>query len=259
MELFTGDIAGLLPLAAEAAHGEEEGGSFLVSPGLGLMIWTLVLFLFTMWVLSKVAFPKIQEALDKRAKTISESIEAAERQRKESDELLEEYRGAPRRGSRAGRRHHGPRPQSGRDRRDRGDHRRQGEARGAGLRREARHRGRDAALAGADPQGGRRPHRAGDREGHPQVAQRRGPAPPRRGGAQRGRLHRPLGGGESTSHAGRSSRIRRGPLRRRQGARASSTRSATSWASSSTPSTATASCRSSSSAPTSPRRRRWRA
>ena len=91
MELF-GHIAGLIPLAAEAAHGSEEGGSFLVSPGLGLMIWTLVLFLFTMWVLSKVAFPKIQEALDKRAATIRESIEAAERQRKESDELLEEYR-----------------------------------------------------------------------------------------------------------------------------------------------------------------------
>ncbi len=76
-----------LPLAAE-----KSGGSFLVSPGLGLMIWTLVLFLFTMWVLSKVAFPRIQAALDKRAKAISESIEAAERQRRESDELLEEYR-----------------------------------------------------------------------------------------------------------------------------------------------------------------------
>ncbi|MDX6634537.1 MAG: F-type H+-transporting ATPase subunit b [Solirubrobacterales bacterium] len=83
----------IAPLAAEAAeHGEESGGSFLVSPGLGLMIWTLVLFLITMWVLSKVAFPKIQEALDKRAKTIAESIDAAERQRKESDELLSEYR-----------------------------------------------------------------------------------------------------------------------------------------------------------------------
>ena len=83
----------IVPLAAEAAeHGEESGGSFLVSPGLGLMIWTLVLFLITMWVLSKVAFPKIQEALDKRASVISESIDAAERQRKESDELLAEYR-----------------------------------------------------------------------------------------------------------------------------------------------------------------------
>jgi F-type H+-transporting ATPase subunit b len=83
----------IVPLAAEAAeHGEESGGSFLVSPGLGLMIWTLVLFLITMYVLSKVAFPKIQEALDKRAETIAESINAAERQRKESDELLAEYR-----------------------------------------------------------------------------------------------------------------------------------------------------------------------
>jgi F-type H+-transporting ATPase subunit b len=86
-------LGNIIPLAAEAAeHGEESGGSFLVSPGLGLMIWTLVLFLVTMWVLSKVAFPKIQEALDKRANAISESIEAAERQRKESDELLTEYR-----------------------------------------------------------------------------------------------------------------------------------------------------------------------
>jgi F-type H+-transporting ATPase subunit b len=92
VELILGEITGFLVFAAEATTGEDEGGSFLVSPGLGLMIWTLVLFLFTMWVLSKVAFPKIQEALDKRANVIAESIEAAERQRKESDELLGEYR-----------------------------------------------------------------------------------------------------------------------------------------------------------------------
>ena len=85
-------LGNIVPLAAEAAEHGEEGGSFLVSPGLGLMIWTLVLFLITMWVLSKVAFPKIQEALDKRAKMVSESIDAAERQRRESDELLAEYR-----------------------------------------------------------------------------------------------------------------------------------------------------------------------
>ncbi|HEV7563505.1 MAG TPA: F0F1 ATP synthase subunit B [Solirubrobacterales bacterium] len=87
---LVGLISAVTPLAAES--GKEEGGSFLVSPGLGLMIWTLVLFLFTMWVLSKVAFPKIQEALDRRARTIAESIDAAERQRKESEELLAEYR-----------------------------------------------------------------------------------------------------------------------------------------------------------------------
>ena len=87
------DIAGLFVLAQEGGGGGgDEGGSFLVSPSLGLMIWTLALFGFTLWVLSKVAFPRIQEALDRRAQAIRESVEAAERQRKEADELLEEYR-----------------------------------------------------------------------------------------------------------------------------------------------------------------------
>lgn len=86
------DILGLLPLAAEAAAGEEEGGSFLVSPALGLMFWTLLAFGVTMYVLSKKAFPRIGEALEKRANAIRESIEAAERQRAEADKLLEEYR-----------------------------------------------------------------------------------------------------------------------------------------------------------------------
>ena len=71
---------------------KSSGGSFLVSPALGLMIWTLVLFLFTMWVLRKVAFPRIQEALDKRANAIRDNIEAAEKQRQEADKLLQEYR-----------------------------------------------------------------------------------------------------------------------------------------------------------------------
>ena len=56
------------------------------------MIWTLLVFGITMWVLSKVAFPRIQEALDKRAKMIAESIEAAERSKQESEKLIAEYR-----------------------------------------------------------------------------------------------------------------------------------------------------------------------
>ena len=76
-----------LPLAAE-----DSGGSFLVSPNLGLMIWTLLVFGITMYVLSKVAFPRIQEALDKRANAIRESIDQAEKTRKEADEILQEYR-----------------------------------------------------------------------------------------------------------------------------------------------------------------------
>jgi F-type H+-transporting ATPase subunit b len=86
-----GDIAAVL-LLAQAEGGGDQGGSFLVSPALGLMIWTLALFAFTMWVLSRVALPRIGEALQKRANAIRESIEAAERQRQEADRLLEEYR-----------------------------------------------------------------------------------------------------------------------------------------------------------------------
>jgi F-type H+-transporting ATPase subunit b len=89
MDLVT-QLATLAPLIAQAE--EEEGGSFLVSPNLGLMIWTLLVFLFTMWVLSKLAFPRIQEALDKRANAIRESIEHAEKTRSEADKILEEYR-----------------------------------------------------------------------------------------------------------------------------------------------------------------------
>jgi len=88
MDLLALKIATLLPLAAT----EEEGGSFLVSPGLGLMIWTLLLFLITMGVLAKFAFPKIGEALEKRANAIRENIEASEKQREEADKLLAEYR-----------------------------------------------------------------------------------------------------------------------------------------------------------------------
>jgi F-type H+-transporting ATPase subunit b len=85
---FVTQIATLVPLAAEG----DSGGSFLVSPNLGLMIWTLIVFLFTMYVLSKVAFPRIQEALDKRANAIRDSIDQAEKTREEADKILEEYR-----------------------------------------------------------------------------------------------------------------------------------------------------------------------
>ena len=87
---FVSDITGVVVLAAES--GEEEGGAFLVTPELGLMIWTVLAFVFTMVVLSKVAFPKIREALEKRAEAINSDLDAAAKQREEADELLEEYR-----------------------------------------------------------------------------------------------------------------------------------------------------------------------
>ncbi len=71
---------------------EDEGGSFLVQPGIGLMIWTLVVFVGAMVLLSRLAFPRIAEALDKRQRAIEESIDLAERTKSEAEALLEEYR-----------------------------------------------------------------------------------------------------------------------------------------------------------------------
>ncbi len=90
MEIL-GDITTFL-LTAATEGAEEEGGSFLVSPSLGLMIWTLIAFGITMFVLGKFAFPKITELLEERANRVNAEIDAAERQRKEADELLNEYR-----------------------------------------------------------------------------------------------------------------------------------------------------------------------
>jgi F-type H+-transporting ATPase subunit b len=71
---------------------ESGGGSFLVSPSLGLMIWTLIAFGTTLFLLNRLAFPRIAEALDRRRRAIEESIDAATRSKEEADALLEEYR-----------------------------------------------------------------------------------------------------------------------------------------------------------------------
>ena len=56
------------------------------------MIWTLLVFVISMYILSKVAFPRIAEALDKRQQAIEDAIDTAERTRTEAQQLLEEYR-----------------------------------------------------------------------------------------------------------------------------------------------------------------------
>jgi F-type H+-transporting ATPase subunit b len=69
-----------------------SGGSFLITPNVGLMVWTLLLFGLSMLILWKYAFPRIGEALDRRQRQIELSIEEADKIRGRADELLEEYR-----------------------------------------------------------------------------------------------------------------------------------------------------------------------
>jgi F-type H+-transporting ATPase subunit b len=83
-------IALVLPLVF--AQEEEGGGKFLVQPGVGLMIWTLLAFGITLYVLRRFVFPRIQEQLDIRQRAIEETIETAERTRREAEQLLAEYR-----------------------------------------------------------------------------------------------------------------------------------------------------------------------
>jgi F-type H+-transporting ATPase subunit b len=79
-------------ILAQAKSAEDQSSNFLVSPNIGLMIWTLLAFVLAMLVLRKYAWPAITEALDKRQRAIEESIDVAERTRSEAQQLLQEYR-----------------------------------------------------------------------------------------------------------------------------------------------------------------------
>ena len=58
----------------------------------GLMIWTLVCFGITFFVLRKFAFGPIQKTIDERRERIRSSVEEAEHARAEARRLLEEHK-----------------------------------------------------------------------------------------------------------------------------------------------------------------------
>ena len=85
----------MLALADLSASGIQviaSSGGFLIEPGIGLMVWTLLVFGATMYLLSKLAFPRISEALGRRQQAIEDSIDTAQRTREEAEQILTEYR-----------------------------------------------------------------------------------------------------------------------------------------------------------------------
>ena len=70
----------------------SSSGSFLITPNVGLMVWTLVLFGLSLLILWRLVFPRISAALDRRQRAIEESIDTAEETRRQADALLDEYR-----------------------------------------------------------------------------------------------------------------------------------------------------------------------
>jgi F-type H+-transporting ATPase subunit b len=64
----------------------------LIDPVPGLMIWTLICFGITFFVLKRFAFGPIQKTIDDRRQRIRDSVEEAERARAEARNLLEEHK-----------------------------------------------------------------------------------------------------------------------------------------------------------------------
>src|SRR5581483_5046650 len=58
----------------------------------GLMIWTIVCFLITLYVLKRWAFGPIQKMIDERRDRIRRALEEADEARDEARKLLEEHR-----------------------------------------------------------------------------------------------------------------------------------------------------------------------
>jgi len=64
----------------------------LIEVAPGLMIWTLVCFGLTFFVLRRYAFGPVQAAIDARRDRIRQAIEEADKARAEARKLLEEHR-----------------------------------------------------------------------------------------------------------------------------------------------------------------------
>ncbi len=81
----------LLALSASPAAAEETKKS-LLDPSYGLMVWTLVIFVILVFVLSKYAFGPITAAVAAREQALEDAIAGAKRDREEAATLLAEHR-----------------------------------------------------------------------------------------------------------------------------------------------------------------------
>jgi F-type H+-transporting ATPase subunit b len=86
--LFLVAVAGT-PALAQEAHKVD-----LLSPNYGLMVWTLVIFLILLFVLSKFAFKPIIAAVEAREQALEDAINSAKRDREEAALLLAQHRAA---------------------------------------------------------------------------------------------------------------------------------------------------------------------
>jgi len=85
-------VLGLSPAALLAQEG--SGTRTFMRPDTGLMVWTLVIFVILMFVLSRYAFGPITAAVEARERALEEAIEGAKRDRDAAAKLLQEHQAA---------------------------------------------------------------------------------------------------------------------------------------------------------------------
>jgi F-type H+-transporting ATPase subunit b len=76
---------------AFASEGGESGGG-LLDPKVGVMFWTLIIFVLLFTVLAKFAFKPLFAAVEAREKALEDAIEGAKRDRAETEQLLAQQR-----------------------------------------------------------------------------------------------------------------------------------------------------------------------
>lgn len=86
-----GNLIAYLPLLQADAEA-DEGVNPLLAPSPGLMVWTLVMFLVTLFIIKRYVLGPVGQMVEKRRAHIAESIDEAERSRDEATALLDDYR-----------------------------------------------------------------------------------------------------------------------------------------------------------------------
>jgi F-type H+-transporting ATPase subunit b len=90
MRTFFSALALLMLSAAPALAAPQEGDAppaFLTPEG-GLMIWTLLIFIVLLFILSRFAFKPLLAAVEAREQSLQDAIDSARRDREEAAALL---------------------------------------------------------------------------------------------------------------------------------------------------------------------------
>jgi F-type H+-transporting ATPase subunit b len=78
-------------IAALALQAEQEPVN-LLSPSGGLMLWTILIFIVLLFILSRFAFKPILAAVEARERSLQEAIDNAKKDREDAARLLAEHK-----------------------------------------------------------------------------------------------------------------------------------------------------------------------